>query len=139
MPIRKEYIVVNGNSANFTVNLARPYENVVKTDLVSIKINGSRGFYDDIVLIGSMNLGNAIRTPDDKNVYWRVATRNSSSSSSFVSYLSRVDTYFESPRTIRDIDISLFTPSGSLIDNLNYVSLVIEIERDVKENIMIFS
>jgi len=139
MPIRKEYIVVNGTSASFTVNLARPLEDVVKTDLVSTRINASSGFSDSIVLLGSMNLGNSIRTTDNKNVYWRIATNPSPSSTSFVSYLSRVDTYFESPRTIRDIDITLYNPNGTLLTGVTSVSLVIEFERDVKENIMIFS
>ena len=138
MPIRKEYIVVNGTSASFTVNLARPLEDVVKTDLVSTRINAP-SFSDSIVFIGSMNLGNSIRTTDDKNVYWRMATNPSPSSTSFVSYLSRVDTYFESPRTIRDIDITLYNPNGTLLTGVTSVSLVIEFERDVKENIMIFS
>ena len=138
MPIRKEYIVVNGTSASFTVNLARPLEDVVKTDLVSTRVNAS-SFSDSIVLIGSMNLGNVMRTTDDKNVYWRMATNPSPSSTSFVSYLSRVDTYFESPRTIRNIDITLYNPNGTLLTGVNSVSLVIEFERDVKENIMIFS
>ena len=138
MPIRKEYIVVNGTSASFTVNLARPLEDVVKTDLVSTRINAP-SFSDSIVLIGSMNLGNSIRTTADKHVYWRIATNPSPSSTSFVSYLSRVDTYFESPRTIRDIDISLYNPNGTLLTGVTSVSLVIEFERDVKENIMIFS
>lgn len=138
MPFRKEYIVVNGTSASFTVNLAKPLEDVVKTDLVSTRINAP-SFSDSIVLIGSMNLGNSIRTTDYKNVYWRMTTNPSPSSTSFVSYLSRVDTYFESPRTIRDIDISLYNPNGTLLTGVTSVSLVIEFERDVKENIMIFS
>ena len=138
MPIRKEYIVVNGTSASFTVNLSRPLEDVVKTDLMSTRINAP-SFSDSIVLVGSMNLGNSIRTTDDKHVYWRIATNPSPSSTSFVSYLSRVDTYFESPRTIRDIDISLYNPNGTLLTGVTSVFLVIEFERDVKENIMIFS
>jgi len=138
MPIRKEYIVVNGTSASFTVILAKPLEDVVKTDLVSTRINAP-SFSDSIVLIGSMNLGNSIRTTDNKNVYWRIATNPSPSSTSFVSYLSRVDTYFESPRTIRDIDITLYNPNGTLLTGVTSVSLVIEFVRDIKENIMIFS
>ena len=138
MPIRKEYIVVNGTSASFTVNLARPLEDVVKTDLVSTRINAP-SFSDSIVLIGSMNLGNSIRTTDDKHVYWRIATNPTPSSKSFVSYLSRVDPYFESPRTIRDIDITLYNPNGTLLTGVTSVSLVIEFVRDIKENIMIFS
>ena len=139
MPIRKEYIVVNGSSASFTVNLARPLEDVVKTDLVTARFQSAQGFVDSVALIGSMNLGNAIRTTNDKHVYWRVATTANQSTTSFVSYLSRVDTYFESPRTIREIDISLYDTNGVLLVGVYNVSLIIELERDVKEHVMIFS
>ena len=52
---------------------------------------------------------------------------------------SRVDAYLDSPRTLRDIDITLVDYTNALFPNVTYVSVLIEVERRVEGYAMISS
>lgn len=143
--IQKEYIVLTGTSASFTQNLVKPLKDVIKTDLVSITITTTAVNPPTQVFIQSINLGGAIHTPDNRADYWRMVpatlalAQSQFDSQTFSVSQSRVDAYLDSPRTLRDIDITLVDYTNALFPNVTYVSVLIEVERRVEGYAMISS
>lgn len=143
--IQKEYIVLTGTSASFTQNLVKPLKDVIKTDLVSITITTTAVSPPTQVFIQSINLGGAIHTPDNRADYWRMVpatlalAQSQFDSQTFSVSQSRVDAYLDSPRTLRDIDITLVDYTNALFPNVTYVSVLIEVERRVEGYAMISS
>ena len=143
--IQKEYIVLTGTSASFTQNLVKPLKDVIKTDLVSITITTTALNPPTQVFIQSINLGGAIHTPDNRADYWRMVpatlalAQSQFDSQTFSVSQSRVDAYLDSPRTLRDIDITLVDYTNALFPNVTYVSVLIEVERRVEGYAMISS
>lgn len=143
--IQKEYIVLTGTSASFTQNLLKPLKDVIKTDLVSITITTTAVNPPTQVFIQSINLGGAIHTPDNRADYWRMVpatlalAQSQFDSQTFSVSQSRVDAYLDSPRTLRDIDITLVDYTNALFPNVTYVSVLIEVERRVEGYAMISS
>jgi hypothetical protein len=141
----KEYIVLTGNSASFTQNLMKPLKDVIKTDLVSITLTTAAESPPTQVFIQSINLGGAIHTPDNKTEYWRMVPatlvfgQSQYSSQTFSVSQSRVDAYLDSPKTLREIDITLTDYTASLFPGITYVSILIEVERRVEDYAMISS
>jgi hypothetical protein len=141
----KEYIVLTGNSASFTQNLMKPLKDVIKTDLVSITLTSAAESPPTQVFIQSISLGGAIHTPDNMTEYWRMVPatlvfgQSQYSSQTFSVSQSRVDAYLESPKTLREIDITLTDYTAALFPGITYVSLLIEVERRVEDWAMISS
>ena len=137
--------MLTGTSASFTQNLVKPLKDVIKTDLVSITITTTAVNPPTQVFIQSINLGGAIHTPDNRADYWRMVpatlalAQSQFDSQTFSVSQSRVDAYLDSPRTLRDIDITLVDYTNTLFPNVTYVSVLIEVERRVEGYAMISS
>ena len=147
MAVKKEYILVSSlnkapgsvSDTNFVVHLYKPLTNVIKTDLVSFF--GATGGVNapECLFIQSRELGADISTPDNTRAYWRLANNTTPASTGTLNFFNnRVDTFFDTPHTLQDIDIRLFVPNGAPYtpDSLTnfYCVLVVEVERLVSSS-----
>jgi hypothetical protein len=133
MTYKKEYIFISTATStfnrfnginDFTLSLNRPLRNVVKTDLVQYKVAAGAGTY---LCIQSSALGNNMLTSGTSPAFWRVIETTGSSP---LTNLSRVDTFFDAPRDLYDIDIRITDESGSPAA-IASAMLVVEIVRVV--------
>jgi hypothetical protein len=81
------------------------------------------------LLVQSSHLGGDIRTASNTLGYWRLLPLQINNQSPVYQFAnSRVDGYFEYPRTIQDIDITLVQPDGTVLPPPTSFTVLIEIE-----------
>ena len=140
---KKEYVVINtelsrfttmnGEKSVFVAALDKPLKNVVKTDLIQYSINEAVGS-SYIYCVESRALGNNMTTYlPERGAYgcWRIVNNvgQNNNPPSILTTLSRVDTYFEAPRDITEIDVRITNIANGVPGTLNAVLLVIEVIR----------
>jgi len=136
---KKEYVFISTASSKFSsfrsptdfvVSLDRPLNKVVKTDLVQYAFESELGSARP-VCVQSRALGNDMITAGSSPAFWRLLNYATISTNALVN-LSRVDTYFDAPRDIREIDIRITDDMGIPV-TLPSVMMVIEVIRVVSE------
>ena len=84
------------------------------------------------MLLQSRNLGTDILTAGATNGFWRMIMFDPASPSTTVEVTnSRVDSYYQTPRMLQDIDVKLVFPDGSPVQTSGSFTLLLEIVRDM--------